>query len=106
MAELAVERGYDQINSGTANSLDLVAAAKDADGLSHLLYWEKARVDYNLARETKAVKQAADLQQDLARVGLLCRRAENADRRRRRGACKPTAFGIDTADAPQLRSRS
>ena len=49
MAELAVERGYDQINSGTANSLDLVAAAKDADSLSHLLYWEKARVDYNLA---------------------------------------------------------
>jgi hypothetical protein len=66
MAELAVERGYDQINSGTANSLDLVAAAKDADSLGHLLYWEKARVDYNLARETKAVKQAADLQQELA----------------------------------------
>jgi len=43
-----------------------VAAAKDADDLGHLLYWEKARVDYNLARETKAVKQAADLQQDLA----------------------------------------
>ena len=66
MAELAVERGYDQINSGTANSLDLVAAAKDADILGHLLYWEKARVDYNLARETRAVKQAADLQQELA----------------------------------------
>jgi hypothetical protein len=66
MAELAVERGYDQINSGTANSLDLVAAAKDADSLSHLVYWETARVDYNLARETKAVKQAADLQQELA----------------------------------------
>ena len=41
MAELAVERGYDQINSATANSLDLVAAAKDADSLGHLLYWEK-----------------------------------------------------------------
>jgi hypothetical protein len=66
MAELAVERGYDQINAGTANSLDLVAAAKDADSLGHLLYWEKARVDYNLARETKAVKGAADLKQELA----------------------------------------
>lgn len=66
MAELAVERGYDQINSATANSLDQVAAAKDADSLGHLLYWETARVDYNLARETKAVKQAADLQQELA----------------------------------------
>ena len=65
MAELAVERGYDQINAGTANSLDLVAAAKDADSLGHLLYWEKARVDYNLARETRAVKQAADLKQEL-----------------------------------------
>ncbi len=66
MAGLAVERGYDQINSATANSLDLVAAAKDADSLGQLLYWETARVDYNLARETKAVKQAADLQQELA----------------------------------------
>ncbi len=65
MAELAVERGYDQINAGTANSLDLVAAAKDADSLGHLLYWEKARVDYNLAREAKAVKGAADLKQEL-----------------------------------------
>jgi hypothetical protein len=65
MAELAVERGYDQINAGTANSLDLVAAAKDADSLGHLLYWEKARVDYNLARETRAVKQVADLKQEL-----------------------------------------
>lgn len=65
MAELAVERGYDQINAGTVNSLDLVAAAKDAGTLGHLLYWEKARVDYNLARETKAVRQAADLKQEL-----------------------------------------
>ena len=66
MAELAVERGYDQINTTTANSLDLVAAAKDADSLGHLLYWQTAHVDYDLTRETKAVKQAADLEQELA----------------------------------------
>ena len=106
MAELAVERGYDQINSGTANSLDLVAAAKDADSLGHLLYWERARVDYNLARETKAVKQAADLQQELAALASFAA----AQKVRIEGAVKEratrTAFGNDTADGPQLRARS
>jgi hypothetical protein len=65
MAKLAVERGYDQINTATGNSLDLVAAAQDADSLGRLLYWETARVDYDLTRETKAVKQAANLPQEL-----------------------------------------
>ncbi len=60
MAELALARSYDQINAAAENSLDLVAEAKDADNLGRLMYWETARVDYNLARETKAVKQAAE----------------------------------------------
>lgn len=66
MAQLAVSRGYDQINAAAQNSLDEIAAAKDADRLSRLLYWETARVDYNLTRETKAVEQAADLPQELS----------------------------------------
>ena len=65
IARLAVERGYDQINTATASSLDLIAAAQDVRSLGSLLYWETARVDYNLTRETKAVKQAANLSQDL-----------------------------------------
>ncbi|MEG9437519.1 M28 family peptidase [Edaphobacter sp. HDX4] len=66
MAQLALSRGYDQINAAAENSLDQIAAAKDADTLGRLLYWETARVDYNLMRETKAVKQAADLPEGLA----------------------------------------
>jgi hypothetical protein len=66
MAQLALSRGYDQINAAAENSLDQIAVAKNADTLGRLLYWETARVDYNLARETKAVKQAADLPQGLA----------------------------------------
>jgi Peptidase family M28 len=66
MAQLALARGYDQINAATRNSLDQIAAAQNADSLGRLLYWETARVDYNLMRETKAIKQAADLPQDLA----------------------------------------
>jgi hypothetical protein len=66
MAQLALSRGYDQINAAAENSLDQIAAAKNADSLSRLLYWETARVDYNLMRETKAVKQASDLSQGLA----------------------------------------
>jgi hypothetical protein len=65
MAELALTRGYDQINAATQKSLDEIGLAKTADNLGSLLYWETARVDYNLARETKAVKQAADLSQEL-----------------------------------------
>lgn len=66
MAELALSRGYDQINAAAEKSLDEIAAAQNADSLSRLLYWETARVDYNLMRESKAVKQAADLPQGLA----------------------------------------
>ncbi|HEY0162241.1 MAG TPA: M28 family peptidase, partial [Edaphobacter sp.] len=66
MAQLALSRGYEQINAGVQNSLSQIAEAKTANTLGSLLYWETARVDYNLARETKAVKQAADLPKDLA----------------------------------------
>jgi hypothetical protein len=66
MAQLALSRGYDQINAAAQNSVDQIAAANNADTLGRLLYWETARVDYNLMRQTKAVKQAADLPQGLA----------------------------------------
>ena len=106
MAELAVERGYDQINAATANSLDLVAAAKDADSLGRLLYWETARVDYNLARETKAVKQAADLPQELAALASFAA----AQKARIEGAVQERAtelhLGTIQPMAPKVGSRS
>jgi hypothetical protein len=66
MAQLALSRGYDQINAAAEDSLDQITAAQNAATLGRLLYWETARVDYNLMRETKAVKQATDLPQELA----------------------------------------
>jgi hypothetical protein len=66
MAQLAVSRGYDQINAAIVNSLDQIAVAQNADSLGRLLYWETARVDYNLMRESKAVMHAADLSQEVA----------------------------------------
>ncbi len=86
MAQLALSRGYDQINAAVENGLDQIAAAKNADTLGRLLYWETTRVDYNLMRETKAVKQAADLPQGLAGLasfaGLQKERIENAVQQR------------------------
>jgi hypothetical protein len=86
MAQLALSRGYDQINAATENSLDQIAVAKSADTLAHLLYWETARVDYNLMRETKAVKQAANLPQGLIGLatfaGMQKERIENAVQQR------------------------
>jgi len=61
MAQLALSRGYDQINAAAENSIDQIVVAQNADTLGRLLYWETARADYNLMRETKAIKQAADL---------------------------------------------
>ena len=66
MAQLALSRGENQIGAAAQKSLDQIAAAQNADQLSRLLYWETARVDYNLARESKAVKQADNLPQGLA----------------------------------------
>jgi len=86
MAQLALSRGYDQINAAVENGLDQIAVAKNADTLGRLLYWETARVDYNLMRETKAVKQAADLHQGLAGLASFAdvqkERIENAVQQR------------------------
>ncbi|MES2223052.1 MAG: M28 family peptidase, partial [Acidobacteriota bacterium] len=68
MAELALARGYDQIGAGVQKSLDQIAVAQNANDLSRLLYWETARVDYNLMRETHAVKQAAELSLGLTQL--------------------------------------
>ncbi|HMF62456.1 MAG TPA: M28 family peptidase [Edaphobacter sp.] len=89
MAQLALSRGYDQINAAAENGLDQIAVAQNADSLGRLLYWETARVDYNLMRETKAVKQAADLPQGLADLasfaGVQKARIESAVQQRAAG---------------------
>jgi hypothetical protein len=103
MAQLALSRGYDQINAAAEHSLDQIAAAKSTADLGQLLYWETARVDYNLARETKAVKQAADLPQGLknlaAFAALQKTRIEDAVQRRAAelhlGAIQPSAPTIN-----------
>lgn len=103
MAELALSRGYDQINTAAEHSLDQIAAANTANQLGHLLYWETARVDYNLARETKAVKQAADLPQQLTALASFAAtqktRIENAAQQRATelhlGAIQPSAPKIN-----------
>jgi len=83
---LALSRGYDQINAAAKNSLDQIAVAQNADTLSHLLYWETGRVDFNLMRKTKAVKQAADLSLELSSLSTSAdsqkKRIENAVQQR------------------------
>jgi hypothetical protein len=107
MAELALSRGYDQINAFAENSLTRIAAAKNADALGKLLYWESARVDYNLMRESKAVKQAADLPKELAGLtsfaGVQKTRIESAVQQRAAelhvGAIKPTVPPVNAEAA-------
>ena len=68
MSEVALSHGYAQLADATQKSLDRIAAAKSAAPLSQLLYQETDRVDYNLERESKAVKSAWELQKGLAEL--------------------------------------
>lgn len=68
MSEVALSNGYVQLADATQKSLDRIVAAKTAARLSQLLYQETDRVDYNLQRESKAVKSAWDLRQGLAEL--------------------------------------
>lgn len=66
MAELTLTRGYDQLDVAAGKLLDRVAIANDADSLGRLLYEGPAQLDYVLARESRAVSSAWNLQDGLS----------------------------------------
>jgi hypothetical protein len=72
MAEVALTRAFTQVGAAATPLVDRVALAKTSDELSRLLQQARARVDYVVERETKAVTSAATLEKgssDLAAFG-------------------------------------
>jgi hypothetical protein len=72
MADVALTRGFNQVGATATELLDRVALATTADELGRLLAQARARVDYVVLRESRAVGAAAALEQgltDLAAFG-------------------------------------
>ncbi len=65
LAEVALTRGVSQVAAAAAPVLDRVPLATTADELGRLLTLGRARVDYAVERESKAVRGAAPLDQGL-----------------------------------------
>src|SRR6185437_10143719 len=66
LAEVALARGYDQVNAAAEKVLDQAEVAADAQSLGRLLYHSGQLVDYTLDRESRAVRSAYDVGGDLA----------------------------------------
>ncbi len=65
LAQVALARGYDQVNAAAEKVLDQAAATSDANSLGRLLYHSGQLTDYTLDRESRAVRSAADIGRDL-----------------------------------------
>lgn len=65
LAEVALARGYDQVGAAAEKLLDQAQVTSGADALGRLLYHSVQMIDYTLDRETRAVRSAAPIQDDL-----------------------------------------
>jgi hypothetical protein len=66
MAEVALNRGYNQLAAASGKLLDQIAIAGNAAELGRLLYQSNERMDYALDRESQSVRSAWDLKDGLA----------------------------------------
>jgi hypothetical protein len=66
MAEVALDRGYNQIVAASAELIGQIDSAENAEQLGRLLYQSNERIDYTLDRESQSVRSAWDLTEGLA----------------------------------------
>ena len=66
MAEVALNRGYNQLAAASGKLLDQIAMAETAEQLGRLLYESGERMNYALDRESQSVRSAWDLKEGLA----------------------------------------
>jgi hypothetical protein len=74
LADVALTRGYQQVEAAAGRMLDEIAAAPDANRLGVLAYQGMQRIDYSLGRESQAVRSAWDLKEDLADLAAFAER--------------------------------
>jgi hypothetical protein len=73
MAEVALTRGFGQVAATATEILDRVPLATTAEELARLLTQARTRVDYVVARESRAVTSAAPLDRGLAELAAFGR---------------------------------
>jgi hypothetical protein len=66
MAEVALNRGYNQVAAAAEKLLDRIAIAENAQALGRLAWEARERMDYSLERESQAVRSAWDLKEGLS----------------------------------------
>ena len=66
MAEVALNRAYNQMAAASSKLLDEIDAANSAEQLGRLLYQSEERIDYTLDRESQSVRSAWELKEGLA----------------------------------------
>jgi Peptidase family M28 len=66
MAEVALNRGYNQLAAASGKLLDQIAIADTAEQLGRLSSESGERIDYALDRESQSVRSAWDLKEGLA----------------------------------------
>jgi hypothetical protein len=66
MAEVALNRGYNQLAAASGKLLDQIAIAETAEQLGRLSFESGERMDYALDRESQSVRSAWDLKEGLA----------------------------------------
>jgi hypothetical protein len=76
MAEVALTRGFNQVAATATQLVDRVAVATTAEELGRLLTQARARVDYDVERESKAVRAASALDQGLANLAAFGRQQQ------------------------------
>jgi hypothetical protein len=74
LAEVALARGYTQVDASTQKIVDRIAAAQSADQLGRLLYQGSEQIEYSLGRESQSVRSAWNLTEGLADLSAFAQR--------------------------------
>jgi hypothetical protein len=74
LAEVALARGYTQVDASTQKIVDRIAAAQSADQLGRLLYQGSEQIEYSLDRESQSVRSAWNLTEGLADLSVFAQR--------------------------------
>jgi hypothetical protein len=100
LAQVALARGYDQVNAAVEKVLDVGTAATDANGLGRLLYYSGQVIDYTLDRESRAVRSAADIGRDLDGLSAFANAQKDRLDRAIRARAQALNFGAIQPIAP------
>ena len=101
LAEVALTRGHEQLGAAVEKLLDQVAIAPSAERLAQLLYQARERIDYELDRESQAVRSALDLPEGLAGLNAFAQQQKARVERNIRTRASDLGLGAIQPAAPK-----